>query len=211
MVMRSRSIQWLMKLLDATGISLMVITLLTGCGGDPYLKDKYAHVLEEKNTLVQERFPLHQEVNELRTGYFELGKDFAETRSVMSQMEKQLQATDGRMQSVLTTIEARSEEDENAKKMMTHMTNRVQQLEQRLGVLIKSTDDILRVVRGHREGPQDVKGIGKEKPMSSIQAQPSSKQMKKEPEADKSHSEKAKKIENRSSQTENAVTSEKKS
>jgi len=174
MVKKSTGIQGCMKGVVAIGWSVMVVTLFTGCGGDPHLKDKYAHVLEEKNALVQERFPLHQEVNELRTGYFELGKDFAETRSVMTNMEEQLQATDGRMQTVLSTIEGRSKEDVHSQKMMTEVTKRIEQLEQRFNVLVKSTDDILRVVRGHREGPQEVKGSGKKNSLSSIQAQPSS-------------------------------------
>ncbi|GJL52984.1 MAG: hypothetical protein NPIRA02_01160 [Nitrospirales bacterium] len=190
----SMNVQWFMKLLGALGVSAMIGILFTGCGGDPYLKDKYTHILEEKNMLVEERFPLHQEVNALRTGYFELGKDFAETRSAMSQMERQLQETDGRMQTVLSTIEDRSAEEENAKKMMTEVTNRVEQLEQRLGVLIKSTDDILRVVRGHREGPSEVKGIGKKQPLSSIHTQSSSsKKSKKESSVGKSGPEKTEK------------------
>lgn len=181
MLTKNAGIHWFMRRLGTIGLSVMVVTLLTGCVGDPHLKDKYAHLLEEKNKLVEERFPLHQEVNELRTGYFELGKEFAETRSVMSGMEEQLQQTDGRMQTMLTTIEGRGSENEHSQKMMTEVTKRVQQLEKRFEVLVKSTDDILRVVRGHREGPTDVKGSGKKKPISSIHAQPSSlKKRKKE-------------------------------
>lgn len=174
MLKKSTRIHWFMRGLGTIGLSVMVATLLTGCVGDPNLKDKYAHLLEEKNKLVEERFPLHQEVNELRTGYFELGKEFAETRSVMSGMEEQLQQTDGRMQTMLTSIEGRDNENEHSQKMMTEVTKRVQQLEQRFNVLVKSTDDILRVVRGHREGPTDVKASGKKNPISSIHAQPSS-------------------------------------
>ena len=92
----------------------------------------------------------------------------------MTQMEEQLHTTNGRMQTVLSTIEGRSTENQNAKKMMTEVTKRVQQLEQRFDVLVQSTDDILRVVRGHREGPQEVKGVGKKKSVSSIHTQPSS-------------------------------------
>ncbi|GJL61891.1 MAG: hypothetical protein NPIRA04_05450 [Nitrospirales bacterium] len=209
MLKKSTLIQGFVKPLCVLGLSVTVLTLFTGCGGDPYLKDKYAHLLEEKNALVEERFPLHQEVNELRTGYFELGKDFASTRTVMSQMEEQLQATDGRMQTVLDSIGDRTQEDEHAKRMMTEVTNRVQQLEKRFDVLVKSTDDILRVVRGHREGPTDVKGIGKKKSLSSIHTQPSSsKKIKKTPEAKQSESQKTEK---RSSKSEQAGTSEKKS
>ncbi len=209
MLKKSTGIQRFMKGVVAIGLSVMVVTLFTGCGGDPHLKDKYAHLLEEKNALVQERFPLHQEVNELRTGYFELGKDFAETRSVMTDMEEQLQATDGRMQTVLSTIEGRSKEDVHSQKMMTEVTKRIEQLEQRFSVLVKSTDDILRVVRGHREGPTDVKGIGQKNPLSSIHTQSSSsKKIKKTPAVKPKES---KNTEKSSSKAENAGTSERKS